>query len=274
MTFRIIPILFIAVAGLTLHSCSEEENQNELQADTMALDARTGEDLAQGQDVLEDVEAEVDLMLESRGSGQNCAAVTVVPDDGSYPRTVTIDYGPDGCTGPNGRLRKGQIVVEVSDTLRKPGSSRTVTLVDFSIDGAAIEGSKTLTNLSTTDTPSYGRAASFSIDFPDGSSANWTTDQIYSISGGSDTPTRLDDVLQVEGSFSGTNREGSTFSAQVTEPLTKRKVCRFVESGVVNIDRNGRSFTIDFGNGACDRFATILLPNGRERTISLRPWWL
>jgi hypothetical protein len=274
MTIRIILFLFIAATGLALNSCSEDENQNELQPDTMELDARTGEDLAQGQDVLEDVEAEVDRMLETRGSGQNCATVTVVPDDGSFPRIVTIDYGPDGCTGPHGRLRKGQIVVEVSDTLRKAGSTRTVTLVDFSIDGAAIEGSKTLTNLSTDDRPSFGREASFRIDFPDGSNANWTTNQTYSIIEGSDTPTRLDDVIQVEGSFNGTNREGGTFAANVTEPLTKRKWCRFVERGVVDIDRNGRQFTIDFGNGACDRFATILLPNGRERTISLRPWWL
>jgi len=272
MTIRIFFFLLIAATGLTLNSCSEDEN--ELQPNTEDLNARTSEDLAQGQDMLEDLEAEVDLMLETRGSDQNCATVTVVPDNGSYPRIVTIDYGPDGCTGPNGRLRKGQIVINVSDTLRNPGATRSVSLVDFSIDGAAVEGSKTLTNLSTDDTPAYGREASFNITFPDGSTAEWTTSQTYRIVEGSETPTRLDDVLQVEGSFSGSNRDNATFSALITEPLTKRKFCRFIERGVIEIDRNGSPFTLDFGNGACDRFATLTLPNGLERIISLRPWWL
>ena len=77
----------------------------------------------------------------------SCADITVSPNDNTYPKTVTLDFG-NGCIGLDGKFRKGKIVIHFTDKLRKPGSVVTITLVDFKLNRAKIEGTKVITNLS------------------------------------------------------------------------------------------------------------------------------
>src|SRR5687768_424949 len=75
------------------------------------------------------------------------AIITVTPDDNTYPKTVTIDFGT-GDTCPDGKFRQGKIVLHFTGPIRVPGSVVTITLVDFQLGRAKIEGTKVITNLS------------------------------------------------------------------------------------------------------------------------------
>src|SRR5688572_24224084 len=76
-----------------------------------------------------------------------CVTVTAEPNDTTFPKTVTIDYG-DGCICRDGKLRKGKVILYFSAPPRKSGSVLKITLQDFYVNRAHIEGVKTITNLS------------------------------------------------------------------------------------------------------------------------------
>ena len=74
-----------------------------------------------------------------------CAEITVSSDE--FPKTITIDYG-EGCECFDGKFRKGAVILHFTGPLRRPGSVLTVTLRDFYVNRAHIEGIKTISNLS------------------------------------------------------------------------------------------------------------------------------
>src|SRR5215831_9429859 len=78
-----------------------------------------------------------------------CTKVTVVPNDTTFPKTITIDFG-DGCVCRDGKFRKGSIVLNFSAPLRHPGAVLTITLNNFYVNRVHLEGTKTITNESDT----------------------------------------------------------------------------------------------------------------------------
>ncbi len=60
----------------------------------------------------------------------DCATVTVSPNDSTYPKTITIDFG-DSCRGYDGKVRRGKIVLHLTGPIRRPGSVMTITFVNF-----------------------------------------------------------------------------------------------------------------------------------------------
>jgi len=264
--------ILILALGFALTACNEDETTEDIVID----EATSSQDLATMQNLMEDVESEVDLQLEELdGKGNGCAEVTVDPEDKSFPRTVTIDFGADGCLGPNGRLRRGKIIVTQNDSLPLDGSVRTATFEDFFIDNVQLEGSKTLTNNGADENgfPSFTREVMLSITYPSDSTASWNSTSTVAQVDGLDTRTRRDDLLEITGASEGVNRRGGVFSSTVLEPLLKRKACPWIESGVREVSVNDRTRTIDYGNGVCDRFALVTFSNGVTRRIRLDAWW-
>src|SRR4029450_3470330 len=76
-----------------------------------------------------------------------CPTITVSPNDSTYPKTITIDFG-DSCVGNDGKLRSGKIVLHLTGPLRRSGSVLTITLENFYINHIHLEGTKAITNLS------------------------------------------------------------------------------------------------------------------------------
>ena len=267
-------LFFVAVMtfSLALTSCQKED------AETPAFeeDLITNEDVATAANLFQDTEDEVDNQIETRGGGLNCPAVTVVPDDGSFPRTVTIDYGPDGCEGPNGRLRQGLIIVNQTDQIGIPGAARTITFDNFFVDGVQVQGVKTLTNQSVGDDGNiiFTRTVEGgSLTYPNGDVASWEASHILSQVAGANTSARIDDVFEITGGSSGVNRNSVTFTVEITSPLVKRKNCPWIVSGTKTITVNDRTRTLDYGDGECDRIATVTYPSGATRDILIRNWW-
>lgn len=235
------------------------------------------EDQTAANDLYEDVDEQVDEAIETRGGDPTeCPTVTIVPADGSYPRTMTIDFGTDGCVGVDGRVRKGQIVVNLTDTLTNAGAVRTATFVDFFVDDAQLEGTRTLTNEGPDGDGNLGFSRTVTggkITYPNGQSATWEANHVLTQTAGGSTIVRLDDESEVTGGATGVNRNGKPFTTEIVTPLLRKRTCRWVVSGLKNLSIDGKTLTIDYGNGDCDRKAIVTGPNGNTREIVIR-WWM
>jgi hypothetical protein len=269
-------LMFILLAfTLTFVACNKDENLSPEEAIT------TSEDLTTVQNIVQDTEDEVDAImegveLETIVTTDDCPTITVTPEDGSFPRTVTIDYGLEGCEGPRGRWRIGQIVVTQSDFMYNEGAVRTVTFVGFSIDDVQVAGTKTLTNngLNADGFPSLTRTVEGAmLTFPNGTQVSWEANHTLTQIGGFNTNVVIDNVFEVTGGSSGVNRNGVAFSVTIIEPLIKSKNCPWIEAGVKEYTFGDRTRTLDYGAGSCENLATVTLANGNTRTIRIRPWW-
>ncbi len=270
--FAFFSMLLVAFA-LTFTACNEDEVET-----TTTDEIMTSEDLMTVEDLVLDAEDEIEEIIEngilSDGEvevREDCPTRTVEPADGTFPKTITIDYG-ESCTSPRGREKSGQIVVTISAPLNETGATRTITFVDYYVDGVKLEGSSSWVN---NGNKSFTRSFNHKVTYPDGDTAMWEAEHTYSLVTGAETPRIFDDVIQITGSSSGTNRDGKTYSSEIIEPLVKAKLCPWISNGIREVNRNGNIFTIDYGYGDsdCDNKTEVTLPNGETKIIRIEPWW-
>lgn len=200
----------------------------------------------------------------------SCAAVTVTP--GAFPKTITIDFGTAGCTSPNGVYRKGKINVVVSDSIRRTGSTAVMTFDNYYVNLYKVEGTITWTNTTSNGTFSWTRKVeNGKVTSPDG--RFWTHNGIKNVvqTAGSATPLNLlDDVYSITGNHTVTNSSGASRTATVLEALQKKTICENIDKGKIKIEGAAHYAVIDFGDGTCDRVATISIDGRTPRTILLR----
>ncbi len=194
---------------------------------------------------------------------ETCKTITVdIPGDTiTWPKTITIDFG-DGCIGPYGRVRKGKIIVVVSNIVTSPEYSRTITFNNFFIDDFKIEGTKTITKAGKTESGNPLFTISLvegKITSPEGKVVTKEYNRTREWITGYDTPRfRWDDEYMVTGSSSGINRNGNSYSRLIVLPLHVKNNCPWVVSGSVIISGTGYpDATLDYGDDTCDRKATI-----------------
>lgn len=264
-------------AGFLLQSCKKDNDT----ADTTQMQT-TAEDLVSYNDLSEFTDYEIDMLVDDAFAGDGavsdrggCPTVTFAQPKGTWPNTITLDYSPDGCT-KDGHTFKGQIVIGQSNKMNVVGSVRTVTFNNFYINNVKIEGTRTLTNEgpNASGQPVWSRTADETFTFPDGSTATYSTDRTRTLIAGANTPTPIDNVWSIEGSSTGTNRKGETFTATITTPLIKRALCPWIAEGVIEFEHDGKMRTLDFGDGTCDRDAVLTLNDGTTKNIKIRHhWW-
>lgn len=270
-------LLFLSalLLAFTFTACNKDEDATTTNDDNVI----TTEDLLATEDIVLNAEDEVDEIIENQLNEVEvrdaCPTKTVTPAGNNYPKTITLDYGT-GCTSPLGKVKKGKIVVELTAPIHQPGAMRTLTFVDYYVDSAKVEGSTKLVNnrVDSTSNPSFTRTTDVTITFPDGDKANWKGTHTQAVVSGGNTPRRIDDVIEITGNSSGTNRDGKTYSSEIIEPLRRALVCPWISDGIRRVNRNGNTATIDYGFGdACDNKAQVTLPNGEVRVIRIESWW-
>ncbi|GAA3935514.1 hypothetical protein [Hymenobacter algoricola] len=189
-------------------------------------------------------------------------------------RTLTIDFGTVNCLCPNGKTRRGKIVVVFSPGVyRQAGAVTTVTLVNYFVNDNQHTGTRIFTNTGS---------GSFTLDVQNASvvtpngTHSWTSQRQYTRTAGFGTATILDDAYQISGQATGTNRRGVSYTAAVQQPLVKKFAvgcARHFTTGTVLITNSkDKTLLLNYdptGSAACDNIATITV-NGRTRTITLR----
>jgi hypothetical protein len=265
-------LTFLAVAILSLQSCKKEAS--------FESEQNTAESIVAHNDLTEVAEAEIDEAIPDNFSGQTaddrgCATVTYAQPKGTWPNVITIDYGT-GCTQPGGLTFKGKIIVNQSDAMINTGATRVLTFDNFFIENVQISGSKTLTNqgLNANGDPYFTKTGEETLTFPDGSTATRTINHVRTMVEGYGTNPKSDNVWEITGTDTGTNRMGDPYTVTITEALVKKFTCPWLVSGVIEMTVNNKTRSLDFGDGTCERDATLTLADGTEKEIKIRRrWW-
>jgi len=271
-------ICMIAIFGCVITAC--EKDQIDDDTTSSDEDVSTASDNSTAENLYSDVFDQADQGAEeAESSGKTSSAADtcrkvrfIVLDSALRKREITIDFGT-GCTGQDGRTRKGKIIVVLTGTYKDSGSSLNVTLEDYYVNDHKIEGTKTVTN--------NGRNASGNLSYtisvqngkittPDTATFTWESTRTREWLEGESTvwPDICDDVYSITGSASGTNRAGKSFSVDITTSLRKEICCRWLVSGVVEITPDGKKTRkIDFGSGTCDSLATVSVGSFSKQII-------
>jgi hypothetical protein len=257
-------LLMLGIGSLTIQSCFRNDRGNE------DLLVTTADDLSASEDYSDQTDIDVDMAIEERGG--SCPTVTFTQPEGTWPNTITIDFGAS-CTRADGRVLSGRLIVNQTAPLRQPGAERVVNHDNFFVDGNKLEGTrKWINNGQNADGLwSYTvEATNMKLTFTDGTFTTWNKLRTTTLTEGAGTVTPLDDVWSSIGSANGINRNGVPFTATIMEPLIKRANCRWISEGIIEFTAGLRTGTLDFGNGTCDRLGTLTLSNGDSFTVRLR----
>ena len=277
-------------AFLIFTSCKKESSQSapvteaesqSITEETTSADAEYDEVSEIGFTAAADLEASTSVQNEEPGTGAGirteifielasklgpCTVVTVSGED--FPKTVTINYG-DGCWCRDGKFRKGSVVLHFTAPLRTAGSVLTITLKDYYVNRAHIEGIKTITNLSAAGVHKFSvKIENGKITWPNGRGFTYEGNRVITQIGGMDTRIIRDDVYEIEGRSKTVYANGVTVVKNTETPLVKKISCKWIVQGIVKIKINERTLYINFGNGDCDNKASVSWTGG-EKEITL-----
>jgi len=200
----------------------------------------------------------------SEDNGRNIA--TVLNADKTVTKTVTYTNWTNA-NGNSNMLKNGKIVITTGVGPEQKYFLRTISLVNFSINGVTLQGTKTI---SKTGPYTYsvicnnGKAI-----FPDGSIYTRNINRTKTWVEGSLTPYNIwDDVFTVEGTATGINRIGKTYLQTITNPLLIKRTCKFIGQGTIAITIDLNEAILDYGTGTCDNLATITY-NDQTKVVKL-----
>lgn len=274
-------VIMFCVMTITVSSCKKETPDPDSQDLTSVEESAIASEIVS--DTFTDISSlssENDGIISSSGGFQtldapdiisnSCGEVSISPLNGSWPKTLTIDFG-SGCTVEN-LTRKGKIIAVFTDRFKNTGAKITVTFENFQVNDHKIEGTKTITNNGRNAAGNYNYTIKISH------SKIRSTDKMISFSSehniewveGSGTRTPADDIFSITGAASGTNSRGKEFTLTIVKPLIKKISCRFLVAGSADIKSGTHpTRTIDYGTGVCDNKAQITV-SGVTNEITLR----
>lgn len=204
----------------------------------------------------------------------HCANITVSPDDGSYPKTVTIDFG-NGCVGLDGKFRKGKMILTCTGPIRESGSVLTIKLENFQLNRAKIEGTKIISNMSDNGNIKYTVAVEDGkVTFPGRRGYKYEQlKYVVQVEGGA-TDELDDDVFHLEGRSQTKFNNGVTVTLNTESALVKKFSCPWISNGLLKVTINARVSVLDYGypnNGDCDNKALLSWNAGANTHVVVLP---
>ena len=291
---RAVIALFTAMFTLILFSCKKENstandisNESPLEEET-AVYADESVQAAASFDDVEDIGmiAAGEEATVSAESGRGfpftelrlrlgiCAKIDVTPNDSTYPKTITIDFG-DGCICADGKFRKGAIILHLTGPLRKPGSVVTITLREFYLNRAHIEGTKIISNLSENGNIKFTvQVVGGKLTLPNGRGYSVESLKHVRQTAGGATRIVLDDVFAIEGRYGIQFNNGVKITLNTETPLVKKVICPWISDGLLKIKINDRTLFLAYGapnNGACDNKGLLTWNNGNNHRLITLP---
>jgi hypothetical protein len=204
----------------------------------------------------------------------DCATITVSPNDSTYPKTITVDFG-DSCRGRDGKLRSGKIVMYLTGPIRRPGSVLSITFVNFYLNHIKLEGTKTISNLSENGIIKFTvQVTGGKVTFPNGRGYSYESFKYKKQIEGMSTANPHDDIFQITGWAHVTFNNGTTVNVETVDPLIKEVACRWISDGTLKIKINDRVLKLDYGfpnNGDCDNKALLTWNNGNSQRVIILP---
>jgi len=203
------------------------------------------------------------------GLMSSCATITLPDSEFNltvWPKHITVDFGTTGCSGNDGRTRKGKILYTTTGWMRDSGTVVTVTTQNYYVDNYKVEGFKTITNNgrnSNNNLSYHVVVTNGKITHPDGTYHTWATDRTSEWTYGETTWLNpWDDKFSTKGGANGiTTTEASyTITIDNANPLITQFGCRWIQQGILTLVVTSHpAITIDYGNGACDANAVATI---------------
>ncbi|MBL7849039.1 MAG: hypothetical protein JNL40_16340 [Cyclobacteriaceae bacterium] len=254
---------------------ASSEDLSDLSAVAMSADAgtQTGGRTGEVAGVPKDIKSQI---TDTRFA---CATVTLefaADNNPSNPATIHgyihIDFGT-GCTGPNGRVRKGKIHVEFIGRRFIPNSTVIITTENYSVDGIKIDGTRTELNSaeSNEEAPKFTVNEDVTVTFLDGTTATRTATRVRTWNRAANP---LLDTWTVTGTAFGKTRKNKEYVMTITKPLVFKRACAISSKMVIPVEGTkelvvgDKKITTDFGNGDCDTTITITI-NGRSKDVTI-----
>lgn len=210
------------------------------------------------------------LFTELRASIGDCAEITITPNDSTYPKTITIDFG-NGCLGRDGKFRSGAIVVHLTAPLRRPGSVVTITFRNYYVNRVHLEGKKTISNLSEPPMHKWSvQVEGGKVTFPTGRGYSYQGIKVKTQVDGMDTRIVRDDVYEITGRSQTEFNSGLTITLNTESPLVKKVACPWISDGKLKIKINDRVLYLEYGfptGGQCDNKALLTWNNGSNQRV-------
>jgi hypothetical protein len=272
-------LMIAAIAILTFTACTKETGMDQSSIDLADDDAVSN---AVFEDIFNTVD-NADIILDGFQKGDapesdivitdSCPTVTLThPSDGVWPKTITVDYGT-GCTGFYDNTRSGRIIINVTGPRLEKGSKKTVTFDNYFFNGIKVEGTKEFENIGYNENQHLVisvRLTGGKLILPDETVIERSFQHQKEWIAGLLTRNIWDDECLITGTANGVNVNGVAYTDNIMTALHWKRVCRFIVSGVVKIEREGKDpIVVDYGTGECDAVATVTM-GGETREILLK----
>jgi len=203
------------------------------------------------------------------------ATITVSPNDSTYPKTITIDFGGSSAVCTDGKFRKGVIIIYLTGPILRSGSVMTITLQDFYLNGVHVEGTKTISNLSEDAAIKFTiQVTGGKVTYPGGRGYRHESLKYVTQVAGAGTKTCLDDVYHIEGTGKTEFTNGVIITHNTESALVKKIACPWITEGVLKITINDRVLLLDYSapnSGDCDNKALLTWNSGASSKLVLLP---
>lgn len=183
---------------------------------------------------------------------------------------LTLDYG-GGCTTKKEDVLSGKLFLIINPNLEGKSVTIDCSFENFHFNNTKIEGmvNKVRTRSNENGNPQTVINRDIKILWEDGSHSLVKGETTREWIEGVKNMLWTDNVFSINGSWTIIKSDGNTRTITIVEPLIRNMACRFLVSGVLEIENNARLQTLDYGNGDCDDLA-ILKVNGASHEIHLR----
>jgi hypothetical protein len=193
----------------------------------------------------------------------SCPTITVTrPTAAAWPKIVTVDYGK-GCDGFYESSRSGKIIIEVTAPRNETGSKRTVTFNNYFFNLIKVEGTKVFENkgLNSNRNPVVSIILTDGkLTLPGGKTIERSFNHEREWTAGYLTRNIWDDECLVTGTATGKNINGVEYTNTIITALQWKRVCMFIVSGVVKIEKEGSEpIGLNYGTGDCDAKAVVTI---------------
>ena len=267
--FIFLQMLLSLLIFTVIISCTKKsENDNELSADITS----SAIDNVFSSNAYDDIMTEVDDVGIGKdlkfSTGILCRERNRITGKLEWPRIIEIVFDSAGCPGRSGRIKTGTIRITIDGpvpfNLWAEGTTRTVELINFTVNGNKVEGTKTIVcqGLNEEKNPYWDvTLKNGKITFKDG---NYITREFKHTrvlySGFDSTFNTISYQLKIYGTGSGITRNGLAYTDTIVQPLIFETGCRYIKAGQMKLTVEGLDpIYITFDNEDCTGKGNIVI---------------
>jgi hypothetical protein len=269
-------LVVIVLSMVTFISCNTDEelivNSEQIVAEDVSNSEEVDSAIEEINTIVEQAYVEEEGgIVSSRNSSSNffseCLTKTVVTTDNS--KVVTLDFS-SGCT-VRGYFVAGILTMSYEKDTTLHTKTISVEFNEFRVDHKLIEGSYSIVRIRENENgnPQSTSTIDIGVNWDNGDFASREGTKIREWVEGVGSGVWSDNVYLITGYWNAVLRNGNELSATITTPLRRELVCRFFVSGVVDLQKNNRTASLNFGDGDCDNEGVLTLQNGDEIVIIL-----